>query len=159
MHPSVARTANVSGKKIGTRLTLERSRDVIRECSRTTFISPPLLLQHVVTASGSNAYVINLSVPCRKSMCFGNVPLQNRAWNTPIFIIDTFPYKIVEKKKKKKELVFDKLYARNRTFSLRIRTILQLYTFRISKFASRSLQFRTFLRLINSIEDYSKLLL
>lgn len=89
-------------EEIGTRLTLERSRDVIRECSRTTFISPPLLLQHVVTASGSNAYAINLSVPCRKSMCFGNVPLQNRAWNTPIFIIDTFPYKIVKKKKKKK---------------------------------------------------------
>lgn len=116
MHPSVARTANVSGKKIGTRLTLERSRDVIRECSRTTFISPPLLLQHVVTASGSNAYVINLSVPCRKSMCFGNVPLQNRAWNTPIFIIDTFPYKIVKKKKKKRTRIRQIVRAKSHIF-------------------------------------------
>lgn len=89
-------------EEIGTRLTLERSRDVIRECSRTTFISPPLLLQHVWSRHLVQMHT-QLTYPFRAgSPCVSATFRFKIVRNTPIFIIDTFPYKIVKKKKKKK---------------------------------------------------------
>lgn len=90
----------------------------------TTFISPLLLhrQQHVVTASGSNAYAINLSVRAGSPYVSGTFRFKtvyNVEQPPPIFIIDVFPKLCPREKEKKRS------YSTNRN---RNRNICLTYT-------------------------------
>lgn len=88
----------------------------------TTFISPLLLhrQQHVVTASGSNAYAINLSVRAGSPYVSGTFRFKT-VYNVeppPIFIIDVFPKLCPREKEKKRSYSTNRTRNRNRNICL-----------------------------------------
>lgn len=109
----------------------------------TTFISPLLLhrQQHVVTASGSNAYAINLSVRAGSPYVSGTFRFKtvyNVEQPPPQFSLSTYFQNCVHERKKRSVRIRQIVRAIEiAIFALRIRTFLQLY-FWISKFASHS---------------------
>lgn len=131
----------------------------------TTFISPLLLhrQQHVVTASGSNAYAINLSVRAGSPYVSGTFRFKtvyNVEQPPPNFHYRRIS-KIVSTRERKEAFVFDKSYVQSKSQYLPyVYAPFSNYTFESpsSLLTRGSLQSRTFLQLIiNSIEDYSKL--
>lgn len=89
----------------------------------TTFISPLLLhrQQHVVTASGSNAYAINLSVRAGSPYVSGTFRFKtvyNVEQPPPIFIIDVFPKLCPREKEKKRSYSTNRTRNRNRNICL-----------------------------------------
>lgn len=131
----------------------------------TTFISPLLLhrQQHVVTASGSNAYAINLSVRAGSPYVSGTFRFKTvyNVEQPPQFSLSTYFQNCVHEKKKRsvriRQIVRDKSKSQYLPY---VYAPFSNYTFESpsSLLTRGSLQSRTFLQLIiNSIEDYSKL--